>query len=58
MLVMTSYGGLVAYTHGIYNSNPTDVVYGLRALEIVGWNTVNGSKYWIAGNTFSPSWGI
>ena len=50
------YEDFMSYKQGIYH-HTTGGFLGGHAVKIVGWGVEDGTKYWIAANSWSTSWG-
>jgi len=50
------YADFALYKRGVYHhvSGPH---MGSHAVKILGWGTENGTPYWLAANSWNPSWG-
>jgi cathepsin B len=52
----TVYADFLTYQSGVYQHVSGDELGG-HAIEIVGYGSDNGVKYWIVKNSWNPSWG-
>jgi len=52
----TVYNDFLAYKSGVYQHTSGQELGG-HAVEIVGYGTDNGVKYWTVKNSWNPSWG-
>jgi len=50
------YSDFMSYKSGIYE-HKSGYLMGGHAVVIVGWGVENGVNYWIAQNSWGPSWG-
>ena len=55
-VTFTVYKDFYAYKSGIY-SHVTGADLGLHAVRVVGYGVANGTKYWLAANSWNSSWG-
>ena len=46
-----------SYTGGVYK-HTTGVFIANHSVKILGWGSLNGVNYWIAANSWGPSWGL
>jgi len=52
----TVYEDFLTYKSGVY-SHVSGSELGGHAVEIIGYGTLNGVKYWTVKNSWNPSWG-
>jgi len=52
----TVYEDFLAYKSGVYQ-HVSGAELGGHAVEIIGYGTDNGVKYWTVKNSWNPSWG-
>lgn len=50
------YDDFMKYKSGVYKKG-SDKLLGGHAVKIVGWGVENGTNYWIAANSWGPTWG-
>lgn len=53
----TVYTDFFNYQSGIYTPTSTDVAGG-HAIKLLGFGSENGQDYWLAANSWGPSWGM
>lgn len=53
----TVYSDFFNYQSGVYTPTSTDVAGG-HAIKVLGYGTENGTPYWLAANSWGPSWGM
>lgn len=41
----------------VHDVQPYESILGYHAMVAVGWDTINGRKYWIVHNSWSTNWG-
>jgi len=52
----TVYEDFMSYKSGVYRHEWGGVLGG-HAIKVVGWGVENGENFWIAINSWGPSWG-
>jgi cathepsin B len=50
------YEDFMGYESGIYSYTEGNLLGG-HAVKVIGWGVENGTKYWIAANSWSEKWG-
>ena len=50
------YEDFMSYKSGIYE-HTTGKLLGGHAIKVVGWGVENGTKFWIAANSWGTAWG-
>jgi len=51
------YEDFMNYTSGVYIQH-SDQFLGGHAVKVLGWGSLGGQSYWLAQNSWGPSWGL